>query len=95
MTHAERKAAVLRGEKLLGRKLTALERLESAAIVDEPGELRAVVHENPDARNPLTRDLFNGPFDERYGMDGSCVRRVFVGSGIQRLEGEIEMVQGI
>lgn len=38
--------------------------------------VRVVVNENPFARIPLPRDLFVGPYDERYGADnkGTIVR---------------------
>jgi hypothetical protein len=56
----------------------------------DPGvsQWRVVVHENPWAANKLSRDLFCGRFDERYGdqnEDGS-IQRIFAGEGVQQLE---------
>ncbi len=54
----------------------------------DPGEapLRVVVYENPFARIPLRRDIFTGPFDERFGPEGDHLVRVFAGAEILRLE---------
>ena len=48
------------------------------------GELQqgVIIWENVYARAPLPRDIFNGPYDERYGLDGTDMTRVFCGSGI-------------
>jgi hypothetical protein len=51
--------------------------------------LRVVVYENPYARIPLSRDLFRGPFDERWGVDGPELRRVFVGADLTQLEEQL------
>ena len=49
---------------------------------------RVVVHENPWARNKLSRDLFRGRFDERFGDQGGdgSIQRIYVGEGVQELE---------
>ena len=49
-------------------------------------ELRVVVCENPAARRPLPKELFRGPYDERYGSANGYIRRLFVGEGIRELE---------
>ncbi len=52
-------------------------------------QLRAVVHENPDARIQLPQELFSGPWDERYGRDQDRrIRRLYVGPEISKLEGK-------
>lgn len=44
-----------------------------------------IVWENVYARLPLPRDIFNGPFDERFGLDGTDIARVFCGSELADL----------
>lgn len=39
--------------------------------------LGIVVHENKDARIPFTRHIFHGPFDERYGLVGDAITRIY------------------
>ena len=48
--------------------------------------LSAIIWENVFARIPIPRDLFCGPYDERYGADGEIVTRVFAGEGILAYE---------
>ena len=76
-----------------GRKLTHEESWATAkAIPTSGGEdtvLRVVVYENPYARIPLSRDLFRGAFDERWGTDGDSTSRVFVGDRLAALETEL------
>jgi len=61
-------------------------------LIEEMGDdkrqrrVRVVVFENPFARIPLSRDLFQGPLDERWCADGDFMRRVFVGQEIQAAE---------
>ncbi len=79
-------------EKELGRSLTLEEfqrELDRAHGTERDGslsQLRVVVHENPYARLPLPRDLFRGPYDERYGAEDNRITRVFAGEEIQSLE---------
>ena len=47
--------------------------------------LRVVVHENPYARIPLHRDLFRGPYDERYGGLDGRIQRLFLGDAVAAL----------
>jgi len=56
---------------------------------DEDTVLRVVVCENPYARIPLSRDVFSGPFDERWGDDGGFIRRVIVGDRLAAIETEL------
>ena len=58
------------------------------AIPDSPKlrRVRVVVYDNPFARIPLPQDLFRGPFDERWGVDGEFMRRVYVGSELAAIE---------
>ena len=74
-------------ESELGRRLTIEEQMELYEAVDpaEHRRVRVVVYENPYARMPLTRELFRGPFDERYGVDGEFIRRIYVGDEIERI----------
>ncbi|MCU1225106.1 MAG: hypothetical protein JWQ42_3199 [Edaphobacter sp.] len=49
---------------------------------------RIVVHENPWANRKLSRNLFCGRFDERYGDQGEdgSIQRMFAGEGVLDLE---------
>lgn len=40
-----------------------------------------IVWENAFARIPFPRDLFSGYYDERWGLDGNVITRVFAGEG--------------
>jgi hypothetical protein len=46
-----------------------------------------VVWENIHARLPLPKELFYGPFDERWGLDGGEVACIFCGSELAELPG--------
>ena len=73
----------------LGRGTTLEENLAFYEAIPDSPELRrvrVVVYENPFARIPLSRDLFRGPFDERWGVEGEFVRRVYVGSEVAAIE---------
>lgn len=50
--------------------------------------LRTMVYENPHAAVPLPRDLFTGPYDERWGRIGNepLIGRVFEGPDLKKLE---------
>jgi hypothetical protein len=48
--------------------------------------LRVVVYENPYARVPLPRNIFDGPFDERWGPDGDAIGLIYAGPEIAKLE---------
>ena len=50
-------------------------------------QLRSVVHENPFARDgfELAQDLFQGPYDERYGLKDGRIQRLFAGEGVRAL----------
>lgn len=47
--------------------------------------LRVIVYENPHAKKPLPRDIFTGPFDERWGHSGAEIGPIFRGPKLQRL----------
>lgn len=49
------------------------------------GTIRVVAIENPYARIPLPRELFVGPFDQRWRMDGGLLGVAFIGSELERL----------
>jgi hypothetical protein len=86
--------AILNRQLELGRGTTLEENLTFYEAIPDTVDLRpvsVVVYENPFARIPLRRDLFCGPFDERWGADVDFMRRVFVGSevaGIESILGE-------
>ncbi len=50
--------------------------------------LRTMVYENPYAAVPLPRDLFNGPYDERWGQieNKPLIGRIFTGPDLKKLE---------
>jgi hypothetical protein len=81
-----------RKERELGRSLGPEEFMRFAETTRARGldiaetDLRVVVHENPYARAPLTREVFLGEYDERYGPEKDQIVRVFAGSGIEKLE---------
>ena len=81
-------------ENELGRKLELLEfwdeieRARGTALDLSLSQLRVIVLENPFARIQLPRELFRGPYDERYaGIEGRIVR-VFCGNQLAALEEE-------
>jgi hypothetical protein len=80
-------------EAAAGRRLTTEEcwrEVESARGTERDVSLqvvRAVVHENPYARIPLSRDTFAGPYDERYGADDEGrIVRLYAGDGVAPFE---------
>jgi hypothetical protein len=83
----------------LGRDLTldeSLDMLDKARGTDRDWsltQLRVVVHENPYARKPLTREIFCGLYDERFGLVKDQIRRVFVGAGLSQIEEERSLEQ--
>ena len=79
-------------EKALGRRLTSEEWeqvVDSCVVSEEHQPVRVAVYENPYARMPLSRELFSGPFDERYGSDGDDLCWIYVGEDLRRLEDEL------
>ena len=80
-----------RREEAEGRKLTRDEKALAYIRMTQPSrpQLREVprvqVIENPFARKPLPRNLFTGPFDERWVLDGSP-KRVFAGNLLMEIE---------
>jgi len=89
-----------REEKRLGREhsweefLAFAESLKPRGIDAAETILRVVVYENPYARLPLTREIFSGPLDERFGPDGDNITRVFAGRRVQGLEAEEAAIRG-
>lgn len=49
-------------------------------------QLGVIVWENYHARLPLSRDVFNGPYDERYGLEDGHIERIFSGTKMDELE---------
>lgn len=45
-----------------------------------------IVWENIYARRPLPRDVFNGPYDQRFGLDENDIACIFFGRGLEELE---------
>jgi hypothetical protein len=85
--------AMKRKEESLGRSLeleefwAEIERARGTSLdVSALTQPRVVVHENPFAKIPLPRELFRGPYDERYGGDEGRIRRVFCGEQLAELE---------
>lgn len=59
--------------------------------------LRATVYENPHAAKPLPRDIFTGPFDERWGPLGDSIAPIYTGAKLvelRRMEHELELDVG-
>lgn len=86
--------AMKRKETELGRKLELLEfwdEIEHArgtAMDLSLSQLRVVAHENPFARIQFPRELFRGPYDERYAGSEGRIERVFCGNQLAALEEE-------
>jgi hypothetical protein len=53
----------------------------------EERHLGVIVWENAVARIPLSRDLFTGPYDLRWGVEGSDQTIVFEGKIFREFEG--------
>ena len=51
-------------------------------------QLRVIVYENPVAQKPLSREMFRGEYDERYGPEDGKLLRIYAGKGILDLEDE-------
>lgn len=71
-----------------------LEMLDANRAAYSRQVLRTTVYENPHARHPLPRDVFIGPFDERWGQRDEYIAPVFVGLEMDRLykiEHELEL----
>ncbi len=65
--------AIKRKKRELGRNTTFDEDMafyESIPDTPELRPVRVIVYDNPFARMPFSKDLFRGPFDERWGVDG-------------------------
>jgi len=77
-----------RREAKKGRGLDAGEAfdLHGEMLLRYPGAisevLRVVVQENPFARKALPRDLFTGPYDERWAIEEDGLQPVFVGDAL-------------
>jgi hypothetical protein len=75
-----------------GRKLTFEESIDAATAFQgtdkdvSRAELRVIVYENPYARIAWPRDLFTGPWDERYGLLDHHIRRIYAGEAILEWE---------
>ena len=88
------KIELTRKEARLGRRLTWEEhyhlsqQMRGTECDVSLTQLRLVVCENPYALNPLRRDIFLGPYDERHGPNEtpSQIVRLFVGEQLLRLE---------
>ena len=48
-------------------------------------EPRVIVHENPFATKKLPKNIFCGPYDERYGLRNNRIERISVGREIRKL----------
>lgn len=71
--------------------------LEKHRTAYERKVLRTIVYENPHARNKLPRDVFVGPFDERWGQSGDYIAQVYIGDELAKLnkiEHELGLDQG-
>ncbi len=85
------RAEARRREQQCGAKLELehyCELIEQAQGTDRDlslRQLRVVVHENPYARIPLPRELFRGPYDERYGGPDGRIQLLYQGDEIARL----------
>jgi len=51
-------------------------------------EVRVIVHENPFATKKLPKNIFCGPYDERYGLRHNRIKRISAGREIRKLEAQ-------
>jgi hypothetical protein len=51
-------------------------------------EVRVIVHENPLATKELPKNIFCGPYDERYGPRHGRIERISAGREIRKLEAQ-------
>jgi hypothetical protein len=87
--------ALAQKKSQLGRELEAveikqmIEETQVSGSLQYPSPLCIISYENPHARIALRQDILTGPYDQRWGVDGDVLKRVFTGSEIQRLEAEL------
>ena len=55
-------------------------------MVEKARQIGVIVWENYLATKPFPRDIFCGPYDQRWGRDGDLIKRVFVGEEVRRQE---------
>jgi hypothetical protein len=55
--------------------------------------LRAIVYENIHAVRPLPRNIFTGPWDERWGRDGDNIKPVYVGANLADLRARFQLAR--
>ena len=84
----ERKEAELGRELNLEEFVRFAESLRAKGLNTDETVTRVVVYENPYARIPLTREIFTGEYDERYGPDVNGIVRVFAETEIEKIERE-------
>jgi hypothetical protein len=86
--------SIKRKERQIGRQLELpefmeeMERASGTALDSSLSQLRVIVHENPFARIALPRELFRGPYDERFAGSEGRIVRMFCGSQLEALEKE-------
>jgi hypothetical protein len=51
-------------------------------------QVRVIVHENPSATKKLPKNIFCGPYDERYGLRHNKIERISAGRDIRMLESQ-------
>jgi hypothetical protein len=51
-------------------------------------EARVIIHENPFATKKLPKNIFCGPYDERYGLRQNKIKRICAGREIRMLEAQ-------
>lgn len=78
----------LQDELQQGRPLSWEERFERRKSMpsDEETALRTIICDNPHAANPLPRDIFRGPFDERWSHVDGKIAPTYVGGRLMDLE---------
>ncbi len=78
----------LQGELQQARPFSWEERFERRKSIpsDEEILLRTIICDNPHAANPLPRDIFRGPFDERWSHVDGKIAPTYVGDRLMDLE---------
>jgi len=83
-----------RGERIMpGADMQLLaERQDEPVRITHPNTTRCVVLKNPFAQVPFPNNVFDGPFDQRWGLSGDVYTLQWMGSGLEKLRQRPKLV---